>query len=157
VTLVMPDQVRITGTRFPDVYLQPTFLNTGNNRVEVVRNMALRLEPVSGGDPVRLQWVGQGKWEYDASFDALTYVPGADAAPMLVGPSSPQVPVAVFRNVEPDEWGVQPGDYRLVLTAAREIVQQPLERTVLFTVTQEQADDIAARARLYHTFELRQP
>jgi hypothetical protein len=52
---------------------------------------------------------------------------------------------------------VQPGDYRLVLTAAREIVQRPLERTVLFTVTQEQVDDIAARARLYHTFELRQP
>ena len=157
VTLVMPDQVRITGTRFPDVYVQPAFLSTGNNRVEVVRNMSMRLEPLSGGEPVRLEWVGQGTWEYDASFDALTYVPGADAAPMLVSPTSPQGPVAVFRNVEPDEWGVQPGDYRLVLSATREVVPTPLERTVLFTVTQEQADEIAARSRLYHTFRLRQP
>ena len=74
-----------------------------------------------------------------------------------MSPTSPQVPVAVFRNVQSDEWGVAPGDYRLVLTATREVVPHPLERTVLFTVTQEQADDIASRARLYHTFKLRQP
>ena len=46
---------------------------------------------------------------------------------------------------------------RLVLTATREVVPQPLERTVLFTVTQEQADDIASRSTLYHAFGLRQP
>jgi hypothetical protein len=156
-TMVMPDQVRISGTRFPEVFLQPAFLSTGNNRVEVVRNISMRLEPLSGGDPVQLQWVAQGKWEYDASFDSLTYVPGTDAGPMLVSPTTPQVPVAVFRNVEPVEWGVAPGDYRLVLTAVREVVQQPLERTVLFTVTQEQADEIASRSTLYHTFGLRHP
>ena len=157
VTMVMPDQVRITGTRFPDVFVQPAFLSTGNNRVEVVRNMSMRLESLSGGDPIQLEWVAQGKWEYDASFDSLQYVPGADAAPMLVSPTTPQVPVAVFRNVEATEWGVQPGDYRLILTATREVVPQPLERAVLFTVTQEQADEIASRSRLYHTFDLRQP
>jgi hypothetical protein len=156
VVLVMPDQVRVTGVQYPDVYIQPTFISTGNNRVEVIRNMTMRLEPLAGGAAIEMDWVGRGAWEYDAALNQLTYKPGAEAGPMLVSPTSPQVPVCVFRNRNRAEaWKLPAGDYRLTITAVREVATTPLQVSANLTVSQEQADEMVSPRRLYIPFDLK--
>lgn len=139
VLLIMPDLVRVAEGRASGasyIYLQPAFVSTGNNdRVEVIRDMRVRVQPPSG-DAVDLSWDEQVRLVQDPTTKVLSYEYQADAVPLLISPKSAAAPLSLFQA--PDGWYFEPGMYRFTLTAERTVASDPL--TASFSVTLAQAD-----------------
>jgi hypothetical protein len=147
VMVVMPRQVRVAqgGQAGAYVYLQPGLIHTGeNDRVEVILNLKLRIQPVQGVPPAEFAWDEQGNWTYTPNTQELTWTFVADAAPLLVSPKSAQLPTLLF--IGPQDWAFQPGSYRLTLIAERAVNRRPLERSITITLTPEQIDSLNAAA-----------
>lgn len=139
VLLIMPDLVRVAEGRASGasyIYVQPAFVSTGNNdRVEVIRDMHVRVQP-SSGNAVDLSWDEQVRLVQDPATKVLSYEYQADAVPLLISPKSAAAPLSLFQA--PDGWYFGPGTYRFTLTAERTVASDPL--TASFTVTLAQAD-----------------
>jgi hypothetical protein len=139
VTLLMPSQVRIaqgrsTGAAY--LYLQPAFVNTaGNNRVEVIRDMALH---VTGPVTADFRWTQQLRLVTDAEAGGLTYQYVGDAVPLVVSPSNAASPLGLFEA--PPGWFFAAGPYEFTLRADRVVAGSPLTATFSVTLT---AEDIA--------------
>jgi hypothetical protein len=140
VLLIMPDLVRVadgrsTGAAY--VYLQPAFVTTGgNDRVEVIRGMALEVTPPAG-DRATFTWSEVLRLVSDSA-GGLSYEYVADAAPLVIGPRSAATPLGLFKA--PNGWFFSAGTYQFKLIADRVVVAAPL--TGMFSVTLS-ADDIA--------------
>jgi hypothetical protein len=140
--LILPDQVRIaqgrsSGSAF--VYLQPAFVSTGQNeRVEVIRDMTLVVEPSAGGQAAVFRWDEQARFVGDPETGTLSYEYVADAVPLLVSPRSASAPVCLFDA--PDGWFFAPGTYAVTLLGHRVVVAEPVRVTFSLTLS---ADDIA--------------
>jgi len=138
VLLVVPDQIRIaqgrqSGSAF--VYLQPAFVSTGKNeRVEVIRDMTLRVES-PGGDPAQFRWTEQVRLVGDAESNGLSYEYAGDAVPLLVSARSASSPVCLFDA--PDGWFFGAGTYSFTLSAARVVAGDPLEARFAVTIAAE--------------------
>jgi hypothetical protein len=139
VSLLMPSQVRLaqgrsTGAAY--LYLQPAFVNTAqNNRVEVIRDMALH---VTGPATADFIWTQQLRLVTDATTGGLTYQYVGDAVPLVVSPSNAASPLGLFEA--PPGWFFGPGNYEFKLTADRVVAGSPLTATFSVTLT---AEDIA--------------
>jgi hypothetical protein len=137
VWLFMPGFIRMSFSGSPGgatvLYLQPTFVNAGRNqRSEVVRDLALRLDAVQGNDHADFHWLQQGTFSYNPNADLqYTWVVNADAGPLMVQPNGPQFPVCLF--VGPSGWSPGAGTYRVTLTATRSVLPQPLAGSMLVT------------------------
>ena len=109
--MLLPEVVRVAGgheTGASYVYLQPVFVSTGaNERVEVIRDMQLSLEPAGGGATGQLEWKEQMELVGDGG--PLSYRHVADAVPLLVGPRSAANPLSLFQA--PQGWFVGAGTY----------------------------------------------
>ena len=120
VLMLLPDVVRVAGGHASGasyVYLQPAFVSTGaNERIEVIEDMSLALEPVDGTAPATtLRWKEQVSLVDDNG--TVSYRYQADAIPLLVGPRSAANPIALFEA--PAGWFVEAGTYDATLTANR--------------------------------------
>ena len=73
--------------------------------------------PPGGGSPQAFAWDEQGTWRYDPGSRGLTWIYLADPAPLVVGPSSPQLPTALFEG--PPGWRWRAGEYRVEILAGR--------------------------------------
>ena len=139
VTMLMPGQVRIaqghsTGGAY--LYLQPAFGNTAqNNRVEVIRDMALH---VSGPAAADFRWSQQLRFVTDAATGELTYEYVADAVPLVVSPSNAASPLGLFEA--PHGWFFAAGTYQFTLSADRVVAGSALSATFSVTLT---ADNVA--------------
>jgi hypothetical protein len=144
VVMTMPDRVRVVqGGESAWIYLQPRFVNTGDNqRNEIIGNLAIEVQPVTGGTPVPFAWDEEGTWLYSTVTNQLTWQFLADPAPIVVGPNDPQFPTGLF--IAPSGWLWQPGSYRITVVAARTVVNKPLRAGVEFALTQQQVDFLAS-------------
>jgi hypothetical protein len=138
VTLVLPDQIRVAQGRWVGaafVYLQPAFVSTGRNeRIEVIRDMTLRVEP-AGGPPVELAWTEQVRFTGNATSNGLAYEYAGDAVPLLVSPRSAAAPIGLFQA--PAGFFFAAGTYTLTLSADRVVAGSPLSATFRMTLTDE--------------------
>ena len=127
VVAILPDVVRLVGGHESGssyVYLQPAFVSTGvNDRVEVIADMTLLVEPVDGSESTTMAWQEQASLITDAE-GALSYRYAADAVPLLVGPRSAATPLALFQA--PAGWFFEEGRYRFTLEADRVVAGSPL-------------------------------
>jgi hypothetical protein len=150
VVLTMPDRVRIAqgGNSAAWLYLQPRFVNTGNNqRNEVIGGLTVEVQPAAGGTPVVLGWDEQGTWLYSTSTNELTWQFLADPAPLVVGPNDPQFPTGLF--IAPANWLWQPGRYRITVVAARTVRKQSLRASVEFEITPQQVDAMSSYSGIF--------
>jgi hypothetical protein len=138
VTLVLPDNIRVAQGRWLGagfVYLQPTFVSTGNNeRIEVVRDMTLRVQ-TPRGQTHEMAWTEQVRLVGGASSDGLSYEYVADAGPLLVSPRTAASPVCLF--MAPTGFFFEPGQYTFTLTADRVVAGARLEATFDVTLSAE--------------------
>jgi hypothetical protein len=127
VLLILPDQVRVAqgrGSGSAFVYLQPAFVSTGqNDRVEVIRDMTLQVQPASGAG-VSFRWDEQARLVGDADSGTLSYQYVADAVPLLESPRSASAPLCLFDA--PDGWFFAPGTYTFTLVADRVVSSDPI-------------------------------
>jgi hypothetical protein len=144
VLLILPDQVRFaqaTSDGYAYVYLQPTFVSTGNNdRVEVIRGMRLLVSDPSGAT-AELAWDEVGEFSFSSVDQALSYEYVGDAAPMLVAPDQAQNPLALFQG--PPGWLLQAGTYQIELVADREVATAPLQKRFAVDLSEVQVQEIA--------------
>lgn len=77
----------------------------------------------------------------------LTRIFVADAAPLIVGPSSPQLPYCLFEG--PPDWRWQAGSYRVTIVADRGPEVSPLRTSFAMTLPAETADFITAQPRTW--------
>ncbi len=137
VLLIMPDLVRVADGRESGgayVYLQPAFVTTGgNDRVEVIRGMALEVTPPAG-DRATFAWTEVLRLVNDSS-GGLDYEYVADAAPLVVGPRSAATPLGLFKA--PSGWFFGAGTYQFKLIADRVVVAAPLTGTFSVTLSGE--------------------
>jgi hypothetical protein len=143
--MTMPDRVRVAqggdGTAW--LYLQPRFVNTGDNqRNEVIGTLTVEVQPAGGGTPVAFGWDEEGTWLYSTTTHDLTWQFLADPAPLVVGPNDPQFPTGLF--IAPAGWAWQSGSYRITAVASRTVVGKPLRGTVAFTLTQQQVGFVSS-------------
>lgn len=138
IVMSMPDRVRIAdGSTQAFLYVQPRFVNTGDNqRVEVIEGLSITVSQNDTGSPGLFNWEEQGNWTYDSTAETnrLTWQYIADPAPLVVGPSDPQLPICLF--MAPTGWFWTPGDYRVTVVANRTVKSDPLSDTFEFTVDQ---------------------
>lgn len=156
VLLILPNRIYLSEA-FEDpniyhpgaVYLQPNLISTGNNsRNELIRDMTLRIEPESGGEPLTLRWREQGAWDFTDVMGEMVrgYSYTADAAPMLINPNQAQQPLSLF-PIETN-WTLQPDQpYRLTLTANRAVASTPLVARATMAVTAQQIDEMKSQTR----------
>jgi hypothetical protein len=135
VVMTMPVRVRIAqGSTTPWLYIQPRFVNTGdNNRNEIIQNLTAEVVPVSGGTPIPFGWDEEGSWIYNTQTFRLDWQFVADPAPIVVGQNDPQFPLSLF--IGPTDWPWQAGTYRVTIVADRTVQEEPLRGTVEFTLT----------------------
>lgn len=115
--LSAPDVVRLAAGDRAWFYVQPRFVSAaGNDRVAVVSGLRLEVRTPDGAE-IEFWWDEQGSWRYEPPFSGLTWIYIADPAPLVVGPSSPQLPTCLF--VGPAGWRWQPGTYRVAIVAGR--------------------------------------
>jgi hypothetical protein len=143
IVMTMPDRVRVVqGSNAAWLYLQPRFVNTGGNqRIEVIGQLAVQVASTAGGTPVPFGWDEQGTWLYDTQNYVLTWQFVADPAPLVVGPGDPQFPTGLF--IAPAGWLWQPGTYRVTAIAERTVNRQPIQESLEFALTQDQVDFLA--------------
>jgi hypothetical protein len=134
VLMLLPDVIRVAGGHASGgsyVYLQPTFVSTGaNERVEVIGDLQLTLEPVGAGPAVTLPWTEQVELVGDGG--ELSYRHAADAVPLLIGPRNAAGPIGLFRA--PAGWYVDAGTYDATLTASRVVGTDPLVARFRFSI-----------------------
>jgi hypothetical protein len=134
VVAILPDIVRLVGGRESGssyVYLQPAFVSTGvNDRVEVIADMTLLVERADGTDATTMAWQEQASLATGED-GLLSYRYAADAVPLLVGPRSAAMPLALFQA--PRGWYFREGPYRFTLQADRVVASSPLRAS--FEVT----------------------
>jgi hypothetical protein len=137
VLLIMPDLVRVADGRESGgayIYLQPAFVTTGgNDRVEVIRGMALEVTPPAG-DRATFTWTEVLRLVTDPT-GGLSYEYVADAAPLVVGPRSAATPLGLFKA--PSGWFFSAGTYHFKLIADRVVVADPLTGTFSVTLSAE--------------------
>jgi hypothetical protein len=137
VLLIMPDLVRVADGRESGGaydYLQPAFVTTGgNDRVEVIRGMALEVTPPAG-DRATFTWTEVLRLVTDPA-GGLGYEYVADAAPLVVGPRSAATPLGLFKA--PSGWFFAAGTYQFKLIADRVVVAAPLTGTFSVTLSAE--------------------
>jgi hypothetical protein len=139
VTLVLPDQIRVaqgrwTGAAF--VYFQPAFVSTGRNeRVEVIRDMTLRVQPPAGA-AADFAWTEQVRLVGGVQTDGLSYEYAGDAVPLLVSPRSASAPVGLFQAPAGFFFGA--GTYTFTLSADRVVAAAPLAASFRVTLSADQ-------------------
>ena len=73
----------------------------------------------------------------------MTWIYLADSAPLVVGPSSPQLPICLF--VGPQGWTWQPGIYSVAIVAEPGQGAGPLRTTFAAVLPAETAELIASQ------------
>jgi hypothetical protein len=142
--LSAPDVVRVAAGERAWFYVQPRLVSAArNDRVAVVSDLVLHVSGPEGGEPVRFTWDEQGTWQYDPAMQALTWIYLADPAPLVVGPSSPQLPICLFTG--PSGWRWQEGTYWVTILAARGPDASPLQAEFTMVLPAESADLINAQ------------
>ena len=118
VWLSAPDVVRVAAGERAWFYVQPRLVSVAaNDRPAVVSGLRLEVAGPDGGPPAEFVWDEQGTWAYDPASRGLTWIYQADAAPLVVGPSSPQLPIGLFEG--PPGWAWREGTYRVAILAGR--------------------------------------
>lgn len=147
IIMTMPGRVRLAqGEDTAWLYLQPRFVNTGDNqRNEVISNLVVEVQPATGGTPVAFGWDEQGTWLYNAQTNGLNWQYLADPAPLVVGPSDPQFPIGLF--IATAGWVWQPGSYRVTVVAERTVRDEPLRASVELTLTTTDVDVVSDERR----------
>jgi hypothetical protein len=145
--LSAPEKVRIA--QGPEeqawIYAQPRFVSGApNDRVAVISGIKLQVMPPDG-ESVTFAWTEQGWWQYDQPNRSLTWMFQADAAPLVVSPSNPQLPICLFES--PVGWSWQEGTYRLTIVAARGQVPEALQTALEFTLSADIAEQLNANPR----------
>ena len=139
VVLIVPEVVRVAQGEdygFAYMYVQPALVSTGqNDRVEVIRDLSLLVEPEDGGESATFEWDEQARLVPDEDGE-LTYQYVADALPLLVSPRSAQAPFCVFNG--PDGWYFEAGTYRLTIEAQRVVASTPLRGSFEITLTEDE-------------------
>jgi hypothetical protein len=143
VLMLLPDKVRVAGghaTGASYLYVQPAFVSTGTNeRIEVIEDMTLTLEPVDRGAPATtLEWKQQVALVDDGG--TVSYRFQADAVPLLIGPRSAAEPIALFEA--PAGWFIGAGTYDATLTASRVVGSDPLVKRFRITIAPEDLDEL---------------
>ena len=138
VLLILPHQIRVaqgrsTGAAY--VYFQPAFVNTGqNDRVEVIRDMTLRVQRADGSaPPTDFQWNEVVSLVTDPATGALTYQHDADAVPIVISAKNAAAPLSLFQA--PSGWFFTPGTYTITLTANRVVAAAPVTGQVTLTLS----------------------
>ena len=122
-------------------YVQPRLVSAArNDRVAVISGLKLEVAGPNGGEPAAFAWDEQGIWQYDPAGQALTWIYLADPAPLVVGPSSPQLPICLFTG--PPGWRWQAGTYWVTILAAQEPGADPLRADFVVTLPTESIEMI---------------
>lgn len=137
-----------TGVR-PRFFVQPRLVSTArNDRVVAISDLQLEVAPPGGGPPLPFTWMEQGTWQYEPESGTETYLKLADPAPLVVSPTSPQLPICLF--VGPPDWRWQPGTYTVTIVASRSDGGFPVRAAFTMTVSAEQAAFVTAPGFLYY-------
>lgn len=144
--LSAPDVVRVSLGENAWFYVQPRLVSAAHNdRVAVVSGLRLEVAAPDGGAPVPFFWDEQGTMQYDPANRGLTWIYEADAAPLVVGPSSPQLPLCLF--VGPPGWVWQSGAYRVTIVAERGENRDALRTDFAMTLATETVEAITTQPR----------
>jgi hypothetical protein len=156
VLMILPDIVRLAGghqTGASYVYLQPAFVSTGSNdRVEVIRDMTLSVQPDVGGAPEQLQWAEQIRLVNGSPGTGLAYQHEADAVPLLVSPKSAAAPLSLFQATP--GWFFAAGTYQFTLTAQRVVASDALRATFTVVIKPEDLTVLDATPERFLTYPL---
>jgi hypothetical protein len=160
IMIVPPRQIRVAQGEdfgFAYIYAQPAFVHTGqNDRIEVIEDIVLRVNPAGGGAAVDFKWDEQAELVYDTASKSLNYRYIADAVPLLVSPRNAQVPLAVFNG--PQGWYFKPGTHRVTVVAHRVVHSVPLEATFEFTMGEKDVEVLSSsRGHKFLAFPTRRP
>ena len=146
VWLSAPDVVRLAAAERAWFYVQPRLVSAArNDRVAVISGLRLEVTGPDGGPPASFLWDEQGTWEYDPVNRGLTWIYQADAAPLVVGPSSPQLPTGLFEG--PPDWRWQAGTYEVTIVAARGQDADALQTTFAVTLPAETVKLVTTQPR----------
>ena len=109
----------------------------------VITDLGLEVVTPEGGAPISFVWTEQGEWRNDplAAFPWVYYALG-ESGPLVVGPSSPQMPTCVF--IGPPDWLWQPGDYQVTTVARCGETAPPLRARFTMTLTTDQVESLLA-------------
>jgi hypothetical protein len=144
--LSAPDVVRVATGEEAWIYVQPRLVSAArNDRMAVVSGLRLEVAPPDGAPPIAFTWDEQGTWQYDHPSRSLTWIFVADAAPLVVGPASPQLPYCLFPG--PPEWRWQPGEYRVTIVATRGRGPDEVRAEFAMTLSEGTADFINEQPR----------
>jgi hypothetical protein len=142
--LSAPDVVRVAAGERAWFYAQPRLVSAArNDRVAVISGLSLDVSGPDGDAPATFTWDEQGTWQYDPAGQALTWIYLADPAPLVVGPSSPQLPTCLFTG--PPGWRWQGGTYWVTIIAARGPDAAPLQTDFTMTLPAQSADQVNAQ------------
>jgi hypothetical protein len=146
--LSAPDVVRVATGEAAWFYVQPRLVSAArNDRVAVVAGLRLEMTTPDGKTPVTLVWDEQGTWQYDTVNRGLTWIFVADAAPLVVSPSSPQLPYCLFLG--PPDWQWQAGDYLVTIVATSGRNAEALRTSFKMTLPAESAEFINEQPRTW--------
>jgi hypothetical protein len=146
--LSAPDVVRVASGETAWFYVQPRLVSAArNDRVAVVSGLRLDVSTPDGGTPEAFAWDEQGTWQYDPVNRGLTWIFVADAAPLVVSPSSPQLPYCLFLG--PPGWQWQAGDYLVTIVATHGRNADALRTTFKMTLPAETAEFIVEQPRTW--------
>lgn len=142
--LSAPDVVRVAAGERAWFYVQPRLVSAArNDRVAVISGLQLEVSGPNDAEPATFTWDEQGTWQYDPAGQALTWIYLADPAPLVVGPSSPQLPICLFTG--PPGWRWQAGTYWVSILAAQGPGAAPLQTDFTMTLSAESAERINAQ------------
>jgi hypothetical protein len=137
--LSAPDVVRVAAGERAWFYVQSRLVSAArNDRVAIVTGLRLEVSGPDDGWPAAFVWDEQGTWQYDPVGQGLTWIYLADAAPLVVGPSSPQLPICLFEG--PPDWRWQEGTYRVTIVAELGQDTDPLRETFEVTLPAEMVE-----------------
>ena len=145
VLLGVPASARVAqGATDAWLYLQPQLLSTGaNQRVEVVTDLRLQVEPAGDGAPAAFRWDETGTWDYDEQNGVFNWAYVGDPAPLVVSPTSPQLPTVLF--VGPEGWAWEPRSYQVTVIADRAVAGEPLRQAFALRLSEEVVAELNAR------------
>lgn len=129
-------------------YAQPRLVSAArNDRVAIVTGLRLEDAGPAGASPAAFVWDEQGTWRYDPVGRGLTWIYVADAAPLVVGPSSPQLPICLFES--PPDWRWQAGEFLVTIMAELGEGAAPLRTTFAAELPAQAAELITAQPRTW--------
>ncbi len=148
VWLSAPDVVRVAAAENAWFYVQPRLVSAAqNDRVAVISGLRLEVAAPDGEPPVVFTWDEQGTWQYDTVSRGLTWIYLADSAPLVVGPSSPQLPICLFLG--PPGWDWQVGTYDVTIVAERGQGTDALRTQFTVSLPAETVDLITSQPRTW--------